>query len=165
LRRTLVRHNILRQPNNNLIMINAALRLEQILSNIPQQLYAVSNEAASAKPNADRWSSKEILGHLVDSASNNHQRFVRMQIENNLTLPGYLQNEWVAVQQWQQREWSDIIDLWKLYNQHILHIFKVVQEDKLANTVSLKGNTYTLQFIIDDYVDHMEHHLKQIFAQ
>jgi len=102
---------------------------------------------------------------LIDSASNNHQRFVRLEIDNEIELPKYKQDEWVAVQQWQQKSWEDIIALWKLYNEHILHIFQYVDESTLFNTITLGDGVYTLQFLIDDYVKHMEHHLKQILAE
>lgn len=145
-------------------MLTAYSQLNEILQNSPAKLSSISEEDASQKSNPNKWSKKEILGHLIDSASNNHQRFVRAQIDNPITLPKYKQDEWVAVQQWQKKSWKDIVALWQLYNQHILHIFQHVDETKLSNTVTLNDETYTLQFIIDDYVTHLEHHLKQIFG-
>ena len=144
-------------------MLNAYLRLKEILQAIPSRLSTISEGLASQKPNPKKWSKKEILGHLIDSASNNHQRFVRAQIDDVVALPKYKQDEWVAVQQWQQKKWKDIVALWQLYNEHLLHIFQYVDESKLSNVVTLNDSTYTLQFLIDDYVDHMEHHLRQIF--
>ncbi len=144
-------------------MLTAYTRLQNILEENPERLQAFSEAAASEKPAANKWSKKEILGHLIDSASNNHQRFVRMQIDESVTLPKYQQDEWVSTQQWQQREWKDIIELWKIFNQHILHIFACIDETKLPNTIKLGNATYTLQFIVDDYVDHMLHHFQQIF--
>ena len=149
-------------------MLSAYSRLKEILQATPAKLFVISDEVASNKPNPKKWSRKEILGHLIDSASNNHQRFVRLQIDNEIKLPKYKQDEWVSVQRWQQKNWEEIIALWKLYNQHILHIFQHIDESKLFNTVTLgdeEDEIYTLQFLIDDYVDHMEHHLKQIFAE
>ena len=144
-------------------MITAASRLEKILNDMPKLLLNYSEEAASKVPAPGKWCKKEVLGHLVDSASNNHQRFVRMQIENNLDLPQYKQNEWVQVQQYKTRNWIDVIKLWMAYNMHIVHVLKNIDESKLANTATFPeyGNL-TLQFIADDYVTHMEHHLKQI---
>lgn len=146
-------------------MIQAFNRLQQILSAVPAKLAAISDDAASVKISAIKWSKKEIMGHLIDSASNNHQRFVRLQIEDHVKLPKYRQNEWVAVQHWQEKEWSAIIALWQLFNEHIAYIFGHVDETKLAHTVTLGETSFTLQFLIDDYVDHMEHHLKQVFEQ
>jgi hypothetical protein len=145
-------------------MLTAYSRLKEILSEIPDKLHTINEETALQKPNPKKWSKKEILGHLIDSASNNHQRFVRLQIDDAIALPKYKQDEWVAVEHWQQKEWKEIIALWKLYNEHILHIFQYVDETKLSNTIILGEENYTLQFLIDDYVNHLEHHLKQIFG-
>lgn len=145
-------------------MLSAYIRLKELLAKNISTLNSISEASAAIKPAPDKWSKKEIMGHLIDSASNNHQRFVRLQIDNNITLPKYKQDEWVAVQHWQDKEWGSIITLWKLYNEHIAYIFKRVDESKLANIISLGDNQYTLQFLIDDYVDHMEHHLKQVFS-
>ena len=134
-----------------------------VFCNFVSSLNLIDDDVSAQKPNPKKWSKKEILGHLIDSASNNHQRFVRLQIDNAIALPKYKQDEWVIVEQWQQKDWAEIITLWKLYNEHILHIFQYVDETKLQNTIALGEANYTLQFLIDDYVDHMEHHLKQIF--
>jgi len=145
-------------------MLTAYSRLQIILDETPARLQAFTNVAATEKPAENKWSKKEILGHLIDSASNNHQRFVRMQIDESITLPKYQQDDWVIIQQWQQRDWKDIVELWQILNQHILHIFSCIDESKLSNTITLGNATYTLQFIVDDYVDHILHHLKQIFT-
>jgi len=144
-------------------MLTAYSRLQKILDETPARLQVFTDAAATEKPVANKWSKKEILGHLIDSASNNHQRFVRMQIDESITLPKYQQDDWVIIQQWQQREWKDIIELWKIFNQHILHIFGCIDETKLLNKIALGNATYTLQFIVDDYVDHILHHLQLIF--
>ena len=146
-------------------MLTAYTRLKDILATTETKLLAISGADASVKLDVLKWSKKEILGHLIDSASNNHQRFVRMQIENNTSLPKYRQNEWVEVQHWQQKDWKDIIAFWQLFNEHILHIFNHVDASTLQNTIVLGTTPFTLQFIIDDYVDHMEHHLMQIFGE
>src|SRR4051812_30863276 len=105
-------------------MLSAYSRLKEILQNVFAKLSAISEESASQKSNPKKWSRKEILGHLIDSASNNHQRFVRLQIDNEIGLPTYKQDEWIVVEKWQQKSWEDISALWKLYNEHLLHIFK-----------------------------------------
>ena len=146
-------------------MIKAASRLETILNETPKKLLSYSEEQASVKASPVKWSKKEILGHLIDSAANNHQRFVRMQIENNLPLPQYKQNEWVNVQNYNSRNWIDVVKLWLTYNMHLLHIMKNVDESKLSNTGEfLEYGEKTLQFLIDDYVDHMEHHFKALLT-
>lgn len=146
-------------------MIQAAERLEKILKDIPKKLKKFSEKQASERALIGKWSKKEIIGHLIDSAANNHQRFVRMQIDNNLQLPQYKQNEWVEVQHYNDRKWIDIIELWQAHNLHILHIWKNMDEFKLSNEAQFpEYGIRRLQFLIDDYVDHMEHHLKQVFA-
>jgi DinB superfamily len=144
-------------------MLHAFTRLKDILAVVPAKLLSITNEDAAIKPAPNKWSRKEIMGHLIDSASNNHQRFVRLQIEDHVRLPKYRQNEWVAVQHWQDKEWSAVIALWQLYNEHIAYIFEKIDKTKLQHIVTLGETDFTLQFIIDDYVDHMEHHLKQVF--
>ncbi len=144
-------------------MINAAKRLEKILAESPSKFLNYSEEQACIKPAPGKWSRKEILGHLVDSAANNHQRFVRMQIDNNIPLPQYQQNEWVALQHYQEKQWKDIVQLWEIYNRHLLHVLKNVDGSRLTHTAIFpEYGVKTLQFIIDDYVDHMEHHFAQI---
>jgi len=86
-----------------------------------------------------------------------------MQIENNLQLLQYKQDEWVAIQKYQTINWINLVKFWLIYNMHILHILKHVDETKLQNVASIENKKLTLQFIIDDYVDYMEHHLKEIF--
>jgi hypothetical protein len=152
-------------PKKFILMLTAYSRLKEILQQIPEKLGAIKEEEAMQKQNPKKWSKKEILGHLIDSASNNHQRFVRLQIDNAVTLPKYKQDEWVMVEHWQQKEWKEIITLWKLYNQHLLHIFQYVDESKLSNNLTLGDENHTLQFLIDDYIGHMEHHLGQIFSR
>ncbi len=142
-------------------MIAAAARLETILGEIPGKLFACSEERASIKPAPGKWSRKEILGHLVDSACNNHQRFVRMQLQDRMAFPPYAQNEWVESQKYQTRLWREVVELWVVYNRHLLHVLKNVDQSKLANTAVFPEYERTLQFLIDDYVDHMEHHLRQ----
>ena len=111
----------------------------------------------------EHWSRKQILGHLLDSASNNHQRFVRGQLTRDLSIAGYAQAEWVETQQFQDRDWSDLVQFWLAYNRHLLHLMSRVPEKHLDATIRI--GTYdpmTLEFVMTDYVTHLKHHLKQI---
>ena len=139
-------------------------KLLSIIYSTEPCLAAMTEAEVSVPLRPGAWSRKEVVGHLIDSASNNHQRFVRLQIDNAVTLPKYKQDEWVMVEHWQQKDWKEIITLWKLYNEHLLHLFQYVDETKLSNMITLGEENYILQFLIDDYLDHMEHHLKQIFG-
>src|SRR5689334_19046180 len=96
----------------------AADRLASLLASVPQQLAAIVEAEASQKSDG-RWSKKEILGHLIDSASNNHQRFVRAQLAPHVDFPPYEQNRWVAAQRYAEEPWPDLVNLWLLYNRHL----------------------------------------------
>src|SRR5580700_8958249 len=109
------------------------------------------------------WSRKEILGHLIDSAANNHQRFVRGQLERELITPSYAQKEWVETERFQDREWSDLIQFWLAYNRHLLHIMSHAAPDRLDSIIRIGENdAVSLEFVMIDYVSHMRHHLEQL---
>src|SRR3954454_6490651 len=91
------------------------------------RLLTLSDDQAAARPAADKWSPKEIIGHLIDSASNNHGRFVRAQLQDELIFSGYEQSEWVAIQQYQHCEWTDIVRLWQAFNHHIAHVMQTAE--------------------------------------
>lgn len=127
-------------------------------------LRRISETDASLKPQPEKWSKKEVLGHLIDSASNNQHKFVRgIQAEGHVEMTGYAQNIWVAVQQYNMENWPDLVLLWESYNRHLAHVIRNVPTDKLDNTISISGSKpFTLRFIMADYVEHLKHHLKQI---
>ena len=118
---------------------------------------------ASQKSHPDKWSCKEILGHLLDSASNNHQRFVRAQYSKNVILPTYEQKEWVKIQQYGLRTWKELLILWKSYNFHLAHILDHMPADCLQIPCILgSGEPLTIGYIVVDYLGHIQHHLRQI---
>ncbi|MBA3766856.1 MAG: DinB family protein [Acidobacteria bacterium] len=134
-------------------------------------------EAQSEERRAQgKWSPKEIVGHLIDSAANNHQRFVRAQFQDDLVFPGYEQENWVAAQHYQHASWPHLIELWKMYNMHLLHLISHIPAQKLGRlhhahslhkiAWKLVGETEpaTLEYLIRDYIGHLKHHLQQIFA-
>lgn len=125
-------------------------------------LLAISEEDAARPRIDDGWSKKQILGHLIDSAANNHQRFVRLQFETNLILPGYQQNNWVASQRYQDRSWAELVELWRAYNLHLAHVVAHLNPAKLGNVWKFTEGDLTLQEIATDYPRHMRHHLQQI---
>lgn len=138
-------------------------RLEQILDSTIPKLNLITEEKASLKPAPGKWSNKELIGHLIDSASNNHQRFVRMQLENDLNLLQYEQDGWVRVQDYQNRSWKEIVLFWEVYNRHLVHVLKRMNPSTLENTATFPSyGVKTLKWMADDYVDHLVHHLKQI---
>jgi len=125
-------------------------------------LTALSEDAAARKPSPDKWSKKEILGHLIDSAANNHQRFVRLQLEREIGLPGYEQDGWVRVNHYQQTPWTDIVALWTAYNRHLATVIESLDPSALGHVWHSPGGDVTLEFLASDYVEHMKHHLRQI---
>jgi hypothetical protein len=135
-------------------------------------------EVVSRKKDApDDWAPIEILGHLIDSAANNHQRFVRAQFTADLVFPGYEQNQWVGSQKYLEESWAGVIQLWSAYNLHLLHATSVIPQDvltkprsphtldQIAFNLVEKHEPATLEYLIRDYVDHLRHHLDQIFNE
>ena len=125
-------------------------------------LGAIAETDAAQKPAANRWSKKEILGHLVDSAANNHQRFVRLQLEPELRLPGYEQDGWVRVNDYQTSAWADVIGLWAAYNRHLARLIASIDASALGHVWHSPDGPLTLEYIAVDYVRHLRHHLRQI---
>jgi len=140
-------------------------RFETMLVGASHRLSDVSETNAATKSDPARWSKKEILGHLIDSAGNNHQRFVRAQLVPRLEFPNYEQEFWVSRQGYATEPWSDLVNLWLLLNRHLLHIVKAMPDDVLAHELVIGGHdAMTLRALTASYLDHMEHHLGQIFA-
>jgi hypothetical protein len=112
---------------------------------------------------AGQWSRKQILGHLIDSAANNHQRFVRGQLARELVTAGYEQEKWVETERFQDREWNDLVQLWLAYNKHLLHLMTHVPENHLDATIRIGSDApQSLEFVMIDYVRHLKHHLNQM---
>ncbi len=141
-----------------------------------EQLRRITDTDAARRPSADAWSAKEIIGHLIDSASNNHQRFVRARWQDDLVFPGYEQNGWVGAQRYQDADWDELVDLWALYNRHLARVMEAVPDD-VRLRIHTKHNLHeraftrvpadlptTLDYFMRDYVAHLEHHLRQLDA-
>jgi DinB superfamily len=141
----------------------ALSRLERILAAVPSRLEKLDAATAARKPASGKWSPKEELGHLLDSAANNHQRVVRVQMEDKLALPGYQQENWVKVHGYQERDWRELIGLWTGLNRHLLVAAQSVPPAAWANTCMV-GNSgpLTLDFVFTDYLSHMLHHLQHL---
>ena len=135
-------------------------RLKFLVEIIPQKLMTCSSEEFKIKKLKEKWSKQEILGHLIDSATNNHQRFIRMQYGDFKTI-SYDQNEWNKLQGYNDIDKDFIINFWTLYNKHIVHILEKIPQKDLSNAVP-DQNCESLEWYIDHYVEHQEHHLHQI---
>jgi hypothetical protein len=142
------------------------MRLAADVETARARLRALDEEAASRPRAVGKWSPKEILGHLVDSAANNHQRFVRAQDGASLRLPGYEQERWVSVQRYRDRPWSELVELWSAYNRHLAHVIAVIPEGRRDTPCHIGDNApMTLAQVALDYVGHIQHHLRQIFEE
>jgi hypothetical protein len=145
---------------------SAIERLRFAVHTLPGVLSRFSEGESEQRPSPERWTKKEVIGHLIDSASNNHQRFVRGQIAGGQVFPGYEQEQWVRIQNYQTTRWDDLIDLWRAYNSHLLHIAECMSEDGKRATCRVgDGNEVTLAGLFVDYVEHLEHHLQKMLGQ
>ena len=137
-------------------------------------LTSLSDANASRARAPGKWSPKEIIGHLIDSAANNHGRFVRAQAMDDLLFDGYDQDAWVRVQRYNERRWIDLIQLWHAYNGHLADVMERADPDALTRPrarhsldriafQALDPSTpATLAFMMRDYVAHLKHHLNQL---
>ena len=150
--------------------------LRQVVGRATPALLAISDEA-SAQPQAPgKWSPREVIGHLIDSASNNHQRFVRAQFQDDLVFPGYDQDAWVRLQQYQNAPWIELVTLWRAFNMHLAHMMAATPEtqrrrqrhshnlDEIAFRTLPREQTATLEYFMSDYVGHLRHHLRQVLG-
>lgn len=143
--------------------MNAISSMRNILEVVPDRLAKLSRDAVESKPTPSKWSAKEELGHLLDSAANNHQRIVRAQLDDNPAMPGYEQDRWVAVHAYQRRDWKELIEGWQAINRQLLAAAEAVPATGWSRTLTVAGSApLTLQFVFEDYVAHMVHHLEHI---
>ena len=136
--------------------------LAQVVERVREPLLAISEEDASATPSPGKWSKKQILGHLIDSAHNNHQRFVRLQLEREVTMPGYQQDDWVWVNAYHTRTWKQLVLFWVAYNLHLVCLVQRLDDTCLDHVWHHPSADYTLGFLVEDYMTHLQHHLRQI---
>lgn len=145
-------------------LLSLSRELQQTVAQAAEKLLLFSDEEAGVKQAPGKWSRKEILGHLIDSATNNYARFVRGQQAEYVELPAYNQDFWVAARRYQQEDWKTLVQLWKGLNRHIAAIFPLIPEEALGHICVIgPGAPVTLQYIAEDYLRHLQHHLDQIF--
>ena len=139
-----------------------------------EKFLEISDETAEIKKSADKWSRKEILGHLIDSAIVNYSRFMNAVSKDDLVFKTYPQDYWVELQNYNTRNWIELINLWKSLNLHSAELIKSIPQEKksrLTNTHNFdkicfnlieKNQESSLDYLINDYVEHLKHHIEQI---
>ncbi len=137
--------------------------LRQLLDHMPARLRALPADKVTHKPAPNTRSPKEELGHLLDSAANNHQRIVRVQLQEKPAMPDYDGDAWVALHRYQERDWESLIGLWLALNRQLLAAAAAARPSAWGCTCTIgDSGPLTLQFVFDDYVRHMLQHLRHI---
>lgn len=152
--------------------MNITNRINKLILEIPQKIQSLPENELSFKLSPEKWSKKEILGHLCDSAFNNHSRFVRAQFEEQpFKIVPYEQNEWVKLNNYQNMKIEDICNLWVTLNRQIVVVISNMPEDKLGIECDLGNAAFregdvekSLLWLVEDYLVHMEYHLRQIIS-
>jgi hypothetical protein len=157
-------------------MQQIASELRQAVADALVWLRTLPDRADAARPAPNKWSPREIIGHLIDSASVNHQRFVRAQLQDELVFPTYEQDLWVARQGYQEQDWTGLLARWEAFNEQVASTVEHISERDMTRprfdhnlhmiawrTVSPTSPT-TLEYFVTDYIGHLRHHLGQITA-
>jgi hypothetical protein len=140
-------------------------QLQRVVRSAEAILLQVPEEERTQPVLRGGWSRKQVLGHLIDSASNNHQRFVRAALETSLEFPGYDQDGCVRVQAVEEVDWTLLVSLWAGYNRFLAHVIAHLPVSKLETLCRIGSEEpVTLQFLAEDYLAHLLHHLGQIGA-
>ncbi len=148
--------------------------LKAIIDTAAPQLSAITDTDAAVRDTPDKWSKKQILGHLIDSAVNNHRRFNQFLNQEHLVFDGYDQNNEVKINDYQNRHLADIIALWRGMNQQIIQIIKSIPDQRFTQAYAqhnyhrlgmkaiTESDPTTIQYLALNYIDHLEHHLAQL---
>lgn len=148
----------------------------QTVETSAERLLLIPEEQTQRPVSEGKWSAKEIIGHLIDSAANNHLRFVRAQLTDALVFQGYEQEAWVRVQRYNEESWSLLVQLWKTYNLHLLHVMSSAPEHarthartrhnlhQIAWKTVGESQPVTLEYFMRDYIGHLKNHLRQVLA-
>ncbi len=153
------------------VINNTINRMNFLILDVSERINSYSEDELSAKPNPVKWSKKEILGHLCDSATNNLSRFIRAQFEEEpFRVVPYRQDEWVKLNGYNEMKAERIVKLWCALNLQIINVISRISEEKLAVKCDLGDSAFregesekNLLWLIEDYLVHMEYHLNQIF--
>ena len=141
-----------------------AAELHAAIGDALQLFRQVDETKTTRRRRPDGWCAREVLGHLIDSACNNHRRFVVGQSPATTRFDGYEQDAWVARQRYDQVPWRDLVALWTAYNRHLAHVIAVTPDEATARTAESPDGSgqVSVAFLMEDYVKHLRHHLLQI---
>ncbi|GGB69814.1 DinB family protein [Fictibacillus barbaricus] len=142
-------------------MENVINQINHWIQSLPKEYNSMSEIEISNRPSPNKWSKKEILGHLCDSAINNIERFVKIQYaEQPYVIQSYNQEQWVVVQNYQDRPLNEILNLFQTLNKQVINIIINIPVKKLSYLCNIGNNHQkTLEWLIQDYLEHMEHHI------
>ena len=155
-------------------MAEVVEHFRRVVEDAAPRLLALSDEDAG-RARGGGWSAKQIVGHLVDSAANNHRRFVLAQFTDDLVFDGYAQEDWVGAQAYDRASWPLLVELWRSYNLHLAHVMSHAPAEALTRQRSAHSldriawqavdaaRPATLEYLMRDYVGHRKSHLRQIF--
>ena len=138
-------------------MKEIADQLQRLIDGYLPQLNAIAESNFNHKPRPEKWSKKEIIGHLIDSAHNNIRRFIVAQYENNPTIV-YRQDDWVKLNNYQDCDKNDIISLWFLLNKQLCNILRSITDENSKLTCRSEQE-HTLRWLAEDYITHLKHHI------
>jgi len=162
------------QPASAVDVPAHARTLDTTTHDVARWLATLPESVVAWRPSATAWSIKEIIGHLIDSAANNHQRFVRAQSQADLVFPGYDQDDWVRAQAYDSAPWGPLVTLWQSYNLHLARVMAMMPASirgrtrEIHNFHQIGFRTFsadrpvTLDELMEDYVLHLDHHLAQV---
>jgi hypothetical protein len=138
---------------------------DMIERELPNLRAITAEEANRTDGRTGSWTRKQELGHLIDSAANNHMRFVLASIDGEFRGLGYAQDKWVEAHGYSEMEWSSLVELWYHYNVLLAHLVERIPESQMDNRCVIGWGVVTLRFVIGDYILHMQHHLDHVLAR
>jgi len=147
-------------------MKDVADGIREVVDQALGRLALMKPDQVTLKETPDSWSKKEILGHLIDSAANNHQRFVRACGDGAVAFPTYRQEDWVRIQRYNESDWGTLVDLWAAYNRHLSDVIERIPQEALSSGCNIgREQPVTLEFVVRDYLRHLKHHLEPILDE
>lgn len=156
-------------------MAEVIAHFRQVVGEFAPRLLALAEADAGRGRDGGGWSAKQIVGHLVDSAANNHRRFVLAQFKDDLVFDGYAGEDWVRAQRYDRADWPTLVELWRGYNLHLAHVMshapaEALNRPRAAHSLGQiawqtvdAARPATLEYLMRDYVGHLKSHLRQIF--